>query len=632
MSKLIYTMQSRIGRSAMPLGVGVVAFAVMLVVSIVSVVTVRNTARAVIDQEVRENIARLASSVAATIDGQAQSSLIDASQESSDVYARLNNPLTQVINRTDGVRFVYTLRADGDELRFVLDGTPPGDIDSDGVEDHSNLMEIYQDPDPAAWASLNTGSITVTDEPYTDAWGTFMSGFAPIRAADARVDCVVGIDVSVAEYSSRLARVDRAAAWALVPSCVLSLIAGVCAWWVTLRFVRYAQIVQGHREEAEQANDAKSKMLAEISHELRTPLTAIAGFVDIAMDERGSSSQRWSAAGTIRRNAEYLLTLVNDLLDMSKAQAGAITIDPRPACLGELIESAVSPLRMRAQEKGIELQVRGLSELPGHGVLDQTRVRQILINLLSNAVKFTDRGQVCLHARVMNEHLILRVEDTGSGMSPEQLSMLFQPFTQVGSVETRKQGTGLGLAISRHLAELMGGRILVNSVVGKGSVFIAEIPMPTVDSVENLLSVPISACVRDASMQSARVLVADDSHDNQTLIRYILTRAGAQVVEAMDGQIALDLLKKSNEESDPFDLLITDWDMPKLDGPGLIRAARRDCHTIPIVVLSAHAMSESDVIENNECDAYLTKPIDASELVRVCCELIAEYHRADRAA
>lgn len=616
----------------MPLGIGIGASAVMLVVAVLSIVAVRNTARSVIDQEVRQNIARLSSAIAASIDGLAQSTLVDASQEGLEVYTRLNDPLTKVIDRTKGVRFVYTLRADGDELRFVLDGTPPGDHDNDGVEDHSNLMEVYEDPDPAAWEALTTHSIVVTPVPYTDAWGTFLSGFAPIQLPNGQVECVVGVDVSIAEYASRLASVDQAAAWALVPSCVLSLIAGIGAWWVTRRFVRYAQIVQGHRDDADRANNAKSRMLADISHELRTPLTAIAGFVDIAMDECVEHAQRVSAASTIRRNADYLLALVNDLLDMSKAQAGAIKIDPRPTCLGELIEIAVSPLRMRAQEKGIELHVKGISDLPSHGVLDHIRVRQILINLLSNAVKFTDQGRVCLNTRVMNDHLILRIEDTGSGMSPDQLSLLFQPFSQVGSAEKRKQGTGLGLAISRHLAELMGGRILVDSVLEKGSVFVAEIPMKIVDSNEQILSVPISTCAPQTTLNNARVLVADDSQDNQILIRYILTRAGAQIFEVPDGQVALEMLRSNNEDSDRFDLLITDWDMPNLDGPGLIRSVRQSGNTIPIVLLTAHAMQDDELSQKFSCDAFLTKPIDAGELVRTCADLIDQHIRSKQAA
>ncbi len=202
----------------LPILVGIGAALVLLAASLISTTGVRRSARGAIDQEVRENLTRLAAMAASTIDAKGHSELVDPAQEDSALYRVLNAPLTAAIRRTEGVRFVYTLRGVGDTLHFVLDGTPVGDADNDGVEDHSALMDVYEDPDPAAWEVIRSNSIVITQEPYTDTWGTFLSGYAPIRLEDGRVDGIVGVDVSVDQYRARLARVDHAASGRWCPA------------------------------------------------------------------------------------------------------------------------------------------------------------------------------------------------------------------------------------------------------------------------------------------------------------------------------------------------------------------------------------------------------------------------------
>ncbi len=567
---------------------------------------------------------------ASTIDATAHSQLTDAQQEDSPLYRSLNAPLTAAIKRTEGVRFVYTLRAVGDELCFVLDGTPPGDADNDGVEDHSSLMEVYEDPDPAAWEAINSAQIVITEEPYTDVWGTFFSGYAPVRLEDGRVDGVVGVDVSVDQYKMRIARVDQAAAWALVPGTLLSVFIGLGTWWVTGRFMRHALDIEEHRQEAVRANNAKSTLLASISHELRTPLNAIMGFVGIAADDRTSAMERADAMSTIRHNAEHLLTLINDLLDISKAEAGAISIDLTEIDLPELIERAVSPLRLRAMEKRIGFDVIGVDQLPGRVVLDRTRVRQVLLNLLSNAVKFTDRGRVSLHARVDGGTLILRVDDTGPGMSEDELACLFTPFTQLGTQEKRIQGTGLGLAISKHLTGLMGGGIEVESTVGEGSVFTARIPFET---VADAIDASPDAVVKKPQwelLDGAQIAIAEDGQDNIRLLRMILKRAGAITLDFPDGEAARAAIMS---EPDRYELLITDWDMPVLNGEGLVRKLRESGWVGPIISLTAHAMPEQEhICLSVGCDAHMTKPLNATRLIETCAALIRQHGQRRRVA
>lgn len=613
----------------LPVLAGGCAALVLIIAAIISTMGVRVTARDAIDQEVHENLTRLAAMAASSIDAGLHRTLVKPDQEHSELYSQLNLPLRDAIRRTEGVRFVYTLRAVGDELAFVLDGTPEGDADGDGVEDHSFLMDIYEDPDPAAWEAIRTNRCVTSAEPYTDLWGTFLSGYAPIRHEDGSVEGVVGVDVSVNQYQSRLESVDRAAAWALMPGLVLSLLTGIGVWWASRRFLGFATLIVTHREEAILANKAKSSLLANISHELRTPLNAIIGFGAIAGDDRCTRDERNNALGTVRSNAEHLLTLINDLLDISKAEAGAIRIETGEVDLPELIDRAVAPLRLRAFEKDIGFEVRGLQELPERVVLDRTRVRQVLLNLLSNAVKFTDEGRVTLTLSAVEETLTMRVEDTGPGLSPAECERLFIPFTQLGPHEKSIQGTGLGLAISRHLLELMGGSIQIESEPGRGSVFIASVPFGAVRTEDPLTGQPDPTSML-LPLEGVRIAIAEDGVDNMRLLRLIMTRAGAQCEGFVDGERARCAISAN---PDAYDLLITDWDMPVLSGEELVRRLRELGWTSPIVSLTAHAMPEQErLCLSSGCDAHLTKPLNAERLISTCVELLRQTGSSARAA
>ncbi len=624
------TAPSRSARLWPPAAAGIGAALLLMLASLSSIASIRAAAHEAIDQEVRQNLSRMAAMAASTIDGDAHRRLVAAPQEGGALYASLNAALRKAIDRTEGIRFVYTLRPAGDRLLFVLDGTEPGDADHDGVEDHSALMEVYENPDPAAWEAIRTRGITVTTEPYADAWGSYLSGFAPVFTGEGDLECVVGVDVSARAYHARLATVDRATALALLPAGLMSLGAGLGAWWASRRLVRYAREIVDHREEAERANNAKSALLANISHELRTPLNAIMGFVGIAADERCGAMERAEAAGTIRHNAEHLLTLINDLLDISKAEAGALTIDPTEIDLPQLIERAAAPLRLRAMEKRIGFTIEGLATLPPRAVLDRTRVRQVLLNLLGNAVKFTDEGGVGLRVSAGGGVLRLRVEDTGPGMSRDEIARLFRPFTQLGPQNKRQQGTGLGLAISRNLTELMGGRIGVESTPGRGSVFTAEIPFAPAGPAQERPGAERAPAPTWERLEGTRIAVAEDGHDNRRLLRLILRRAGAEVIEFGEGESARAALLR-----DPgcCQLLVTDWDMPVLSGEGLVRTLRESGWTRPIVSLTAHAQPEQEqACLRVGCDAHLTKPLNAEALVETCAALIAQHGGGARAA
>ncbi|MFG0247100.1 MAG: hybrid sensor histidine kinase/response regulator [Phycisphaerales bacterium JB052] len=620
--------ESRSKMVYIPIASGLLVATVLFVSSLISIAGMRHTARIAIDQEVRRNLARMASMAAATIDPSSHSTLTDSTQEDGKTYKALNKPLAEAIERAQTVRFIYTLRAVGDDLCFVLDGTPIGDADNDGIEDHSFLMDVYEDPDPAAWEALRSGDTTITHEPYRDRWGTFLSGFAPVVLDDGTIDGVVGVDVSVDHYQAQLARVDLAARLALIPGGVLSILAGLTAWWISRRFVRFARQVVEHREDAIRANNAKSSLLASISHELRTPLNAIIGFVGIAGDEQSSNLERADATDTIRYNAEHLLTLINDLLDISKAEAGMISIEPTAVDLPELIERAVAPLRFNAEQKGIGFIVEGVDALPNRVMLDRTRVRQILLNLLSNAVKFTNEGHVKLQVHAEADMLVMCVRDTGPGILRKDIEHLFSPFTQLGSRENRMKGTGLGLTITHKLTKLMGGEIEVESKPGKGTLF--RVRLPYQDATPACEHTTHDTRAEWEMLSGVRVAIAEDGVDNLRLLKMIFMRSGASTIEYHNGEEALAGIMG---DPDHADLLITDWDMPVLNGEGLVRKLREAGWTRPIISLTAHAMAEQQrLCLSVGCDAHMTKPINAKRLIQTCAELVEQHGCSSKAA
>lgn len=608
-----------------PQTIGLAAAGVLLIATVVSVAGVRKTARQAIDSEVRLNLARLATTIAAGVDAIRHARLTEPSQEGEADYLAMYRPLNAVLDGTPGVRFVYTLRPVGRNLHFVVDGTPAGDADDDGIEDHSLLLDKYENPDPAAWDAIHRREVVVTSQPYTDQWGSFMSGFAPVFMPDGSLEALVGVDVAASDYHDRLASVDRAAAWAVIPGLLLSAGAGFGAWWVARRLFRHAAEIERHRAEADRANRAKSVLLANISHELRTPLTAIIGFSEVAFAPGADPTERGEAMATVRHNADHLLTLINDLLDMSSVEAGAMSIEPVEVDARELVRTAVAPLRLRARQKSIALEVHGEEHLPERAVLDPTRTRQILLNLIGNAVKFTEDGHVRLHIESRPAVLRFRVEDTGPGLDEAQIARLFQPFSQVGGTQAkRREGTGLGLAISQHIAGLMGSQITVESTPGVGSVFTVEIPF-----VPAALAEPVvhAAIVPGKPLAGRRILLAEDGADNRRLLRFILAGAGAEVEERCDGRAALQaVLDQAVMDTDrPFDLVLTDWDMPVLDGAGLVAALRASGWNGPVISLTAHAMDEQErACLDAGCDAHLTKPIDWARLVSTCERLIGE--------
>ena len=392
---------------------------------------------------------------------------------------------------------------------------------------------------------------------------------------------------------------------------------------------RAEETLRRAREEATAANIAKSEFLANMSHEIRTPMTAILGFSDVLM-ESVTNREQFDAATTIKQNGEYLLGLINDILDLSKIEAGKLEIEHIQCSPCQILSEVVSLMRVRANAKNLPLEIEYDGPIPQSIQSDPTRLRQILINLTGNAVKFTEVGKIRLVARLLEAEsdqpkMQFEVVDSGIGMTEEQITRLFKPFSQVDSSTTRTHGgTGLGLAISKRLAEKLDGDINVRSRPGEGTTFILTVGTGPLDGVK-LLDNPTEAEVSmDPEKKPAapetkldcRVLLAEDDPDNQRLIAFLLKKAGAEVVVADNGRIAHDLALAARDEGSPFDVILMDMQMPVMDGYDATGKLREAGYSGPIIALTAHAMStDRDKCLHAGCDDYMTKPIDRQKLV-----------------
>ncbi len=363
---------------------------------------------------------------------------------------------------------------------------------------------------------------------------------------------------------------------------------------------------------AEAANRAKGLFLANMSHEIRTPLGAIMGFLELLKNPNHKVDDLDRFIGVIDRNSKHLFRLVDDILDLSKIEAGKIVLESLTFSLTELLADFTAMMSFRAQENGLKFSLDLESSLPRFVVGDPTRLRQVLNNVVGNAIKFTRRGEVRVKASFVDDLFTVTVKDTGVGISPDAAEKLFEPFSQGDDSTTRLfGGTGLGLVLTRRLTEAMGGDFsLQASEVERGSTFVARVKLTVGKSPVNAQA-PAPHPTTEQPLAGLRVLVADDSTDNQNLIEFFLTEWGATSILANDGREAIQLAKEF-----PVDVILMDVQMPNVDGHDATRTLRADGFARPIIALTAHAMNE----EKARClesgfSVFLSKPIHRPTLL-----------------
>jgi signal transduction histidine kinase/CheY-like chemotaxis protein len=387
----------------------------------------------------------------------------------------------------------------------------------------------------------------------------------------------------------------------------------------------YRKLEAAHRAEqariaAEAASQAKSDFLAHMSHELRTPLNAILGYTQILQRDKALNNEQIKGVAIIRQSGEHLLSLINDILDLSKIEAGRLELAPTDFNLRDFIDRIAAPMALRAKEKDISFIYKEDTALPEGIRADERRLRQIFFNLLGNALKFTDQGGVTLRVGFVHETLSVAVEDTGCGIAQDELEKVFLPFHQTGSLLHRQQGTGLGLPITRKLIEAMGGKLVIGSRLGQGSVFRFTL------AVKALVGLPPEAGAKRATVigfegASRNILVVDDNTHNRRLLQSLLKPLGFAMEEAEDGMDALEKLSAFHPN-----LILMDLVMPKMDGFECTRRIRQhpEYHAVPIVLISASILNqEQQDFVNTGCNAFLLKPIQLDALLDELARLLS---------
>ncbi len=378
------------------------------------------------------------------------------------------------------------------------------------------------------------------------------------------------------------------------------------------------------RETAEAANRSKSEFLANMSHEIRTPLAGIVGYAQMIALYCHNDEDRKDYVAKIQSCTHTLTALIDDILDLSKVEAGALNIESLPISVAAEVDNVLNLLQARADEKKIQLQVIYERPLPAQIISDPTRVRQILVNVIGNGIKFTEKGSVILRIGQNKTNIQFSITDTGCGLSREEQGRLFQSFAQADSSTTRRfGGTGLGLALSRKLARALGGELEIKeSAPGRGSTFVLTLPQDQaalkIGSVDgsNLVHSPKQPL---PSLQGYRVLIAEDNPDNRALVARFLQESGAETTLAVNGLEALELAKANK-----YSAILMDMQMPVMDGYDATQRLRSERISTPVIALTAHAMNgEKEKCLSLGCQAFLTKPIDVEILVRKVHEVAA---------
>lgn len=478
---------------------GVTAFTIVFIAAFIASDIIYTRAIAVLEKEIKQNLIYTANIVANTMNGDLHKLITSPSQQFSPEYKQALAPLEAVIRTDPRITFAFTAIEHEGRTHFVLDATPLGDANRDGIQDKSYVMETYDDAPIELIEAIQTRRTTSSVKPRTDRWGTFMSGFAPFYDSQKQFVGAVGISMRIGEYTELLSPVKHAIHSALVASGIISSLIGILISWIAIISYRYRLTQQklmkdlaNAKDRAEYLDHAKTEFLANMSHELRTPMHAILSFSNFGLKDVSKLShekehplleQLYDHFSSIRDSGVRLLKLINDLLDLSKLEAGKMQLNGAEQSIFPIIETVTNELKPLFLTKNITLhQIYNPSE---NYTLwcDSEKLIHVIRNLFSNAIKFNPEGEKIIlslqkdHHHTMGEALYLTIRDHGMGIPDTELESIFDKFFQSSKTKTGAGGTGLGLAICREMITLHNGLIWASNHPEGGAIFHLLLPM-----------------------------------------------------------------------------------------------------------------------------------------------------------
>jgi signal transduction histidine kinase/ActR/RegA family two-component response regulator len=611
-----------------------VTSAALFAFAITGVLFMHRSADDALELTMRDSLRSITAVAARSVDPALHAQVHTAMDAASPAYQQTAEPMEGLVRSLPILRSMYTFRAGTDgNIDIVVDPTDTAASALPGMR--------FGHRDPALLEAIRSGSPTTSDTIYTDARGSTLSAYSPVRNAAGGIECFVGVDMDANELIRQEQRIHIAVglsiAFALIGSSALGW--SLYGWHERtahaeqVRNFERAQLLQSEAL-AQSINQSKDDFIANVSHEIRTPLAAIIGYAELLREQRIETGNPLAddAPNAIARNGAHLLGVVNDILDVSQVEAGALAIHATHMDLCATAREAADLLAIRADAKGITLTVECEPGSPVPVVADPLRVRQILLNLIGNAIKFTDSGSVRVAITREGPWAVAEVQDSGPGMTPEQISRLFQRFSRVDR-DTSSLGTGIGLELSQRLARLMHGGIAVESTPGSGTTFRLSMMSAACDPLSEYLQSHPSADntsstndIAPLPLAGIDVLIAEDGVDNARLWRHHLEHAGAEVWQASNGREAVGLVRAADMGvlERPFDIVLMDMEMPIMNGVEATQQLRAEGFRLPIVGLTAH----SDVATRTKlldagCNDCATKPISRAGLTRL---ILAHVH------